>query len=109
MDKLDADYIGLRIAIPYPGCIFRSQAEKNGRILTNDFSKYRDDNVVFIPKGLEGYNIKNLRDIGEAYFYRTDNRRNRIRNQGFDDLYNSIMKYDRLMDKPLREIINDNC
>lgn len=66
--KIGTDYAGFRIAIPYPGSVFREQAEKKGRILTNDWGEYRDDAVVYMPEGLGGCDLKRLKQEAEEYF-----------------------------------------
>ena len=66
--KLNPDFVGFRIAIPYPGCVFGDIALHKGRLLTDDLSKYRDDNVVYIPEGLEGYDLKKLQKAAYDYF-----------------------------------------
>jgi radical SAM superfamily enzyme YgiQ (UPF0313 family) len=65
---LNPDFIGFRIAIPYPGCVFGDIALHKGRLLTDDLSEYRDDNVVYIPEGLEGQNLKELQKTAYDYF-----------------------------------------
>jgi len=66
--ELNSDFVSFRIAIPYPGCVFHDIALQKGRILTDDLSKYRDDNVVYIPEGLEGYDLKKLQKAAYDYF-----------------------------------------
>lgn len=98
MDELDPHFIGYRIAIPYPGCKFRRQAESMGTILTNDFSEYKDDAVVYIPPGLEGYDIGKIKAMGEAYFYWKESKRiDKVRQQDLMILYNNSRKYGKII------------
>jgi len=66
--ELNSDFVSFRIAIPYPGCVFNDIALQKGRILTDDLSEYRDDNVVYIPEGLEGQDLKKLQKTAYGYF-----------------------------------------
>lgn len=66
--KLNPDFVGFRIAIPYPGCVFHDIALHKGKLLTDDLSKYRDDNVVYIPNGLAGHDLKKLQKTAYDYF-----------------------------------------
>lgn len=50
MEEWQADAIELNILTPYPGTAIYERLEKEGRILTKDWSKYSQAHVVYQPK-----------------------------------------------------------
>ncbi len=50
--KLGIDAVNFAILTPYPGTPLFNRLEKEGRILTKDWSKYNRKNVVFEPKNM---------------------------------------------------------
>jgi radical SAM superfamily enzyme YgiQ (UPF0313 family) len=50
--KLGIDAVNFAILTPYPGTPLFNRLEKEGRILTKDWSKYNRKNVVFQPKNM---------------------------------------------------------
>jgi radical SAM superfamily enzyme YgiQ (UPF0313 family) len=110
-DKCNPRFVGFRIAIPYPGCVFRDEAKKKGKILTNDFSKYTDDNIVYMPEGLQGYDLKKIQKVAYAWFYvqRLD-RIVDLYTQNFEDIIKTIDGIpDDIFDLGIRELIEKYC
>jgi len=68
-EELDADAVGFSITCPYPKTKIREIAEVEGGILTNDYSKYKSNHVVYIPPKLKGHDMKKLKEHAERYFY----------------------------------------
>ena len=50
--RLDIDAVNFALLTPYPGTPLFNRLEKEGRILTKDWSKYNRKNVVFEPKNM---------------------------------------------------------
>ena len=48
--KLNLDNASFSIVTPYPGTYLFNRLEREGRILTKDWNKYNEGNVVFKPK-----------------------------------------------------------
>jgi len=62
--NLSIDTVNFAILTPYPGTPLFSQLEKEGRILTKDWSKYNRKNVVFEPKNMTKKELEEgFRDI----------------------------------------------
>jgi radical SAM superfamily enzyme YgiQ (UPF0313 family) len=57
--KSGIDIITLRVLTPYPGTPLFDRLEKEDRILTNDWSKYTGDIVVFKPKNMSPEQLQN--------------------------------------------------
>jgi len=57
IDDLDIDMAEFHIITPFPGTTLYNRLKKEGRILTEDWSKYTTANVVFEPKKM---NVKEL-------------------------------------------------
>lgn len=110
-DKCDPTFVGFRIAIPYPGCKFRDDAEKKGKILTNDFSKYTDDNVVYIPEGIKGYDIKKIQRLAYAWFYVNKLKRIiSIFNRNFNDIIDYIDEFEPdVFNMDIKDLIEKYC
>ena len=60
-DELDIASPGFQLMVPYPATAVRKVAEKEGGILTNDYSKYSTYDEVYCPPGLKGYDLKAIR------------------------------------------------
>jgi len=74
-DELDLDSPGFQLMVPFPKTQVRYLAEKEGGILTNDYDKYSTYNVVYIPPGLQGYDLLAIRKFAYQYFHtRTEER-----------------------------------
>ena len=73
-DELDIASPGFQLMVPYPATAVRKIAEKEGGILTNDYSKYSTYDVVYCPPGLKGYDLKKIRKFAYRYFH-TKNRK----------------------------------
>ncbi|MCD6469126.1 MAG: radical SAM protein, partial [Thermoplasmata archaeon] len=50
VEHLEVDAAGFNILVPYPGTPLFERLEREGRILTKDWSQYTCTNVVFKPK-----------------------------------------------------------
>jgi radical SAM superfamily enzyme YgiQ (UPF0313 family) len=50
LNRLDLDSASFSIVTPHPGTYLYNKLEKENRIITKDWSKYNEGNVVFIPK-----------------------------------------------------------
>jgi radical SAM superfamily enzyme YgiQ (UPF0313 family) len=50
INLMDLDTADFNILTPFPGTPIFNQLEKEGRIITKDWSKYNTENVVFHPK-----------------------------------------------------------
>lgn len=101
-DELNLDSPGFQIMVPYPKTEVRRVAEKEGGILTNDFQRYSTYDVVYIPPGLEGYNLLAIRQFAFQYFHtRNENRLHKWLDRFVDyDNFNDIaIKYRELFSK----------
>jgi len=52
MHELEMDAVEINILTPYPGTPFFDRMEKAGRIITKDWSKYSQMEIVFQPKNM---------------------------------------------------------
>jgi radical SAM superfamily enzyme YgiQ (UPF0313 family) len=68
-DELDIDSPGFQNMVPYPKTAVRAKAQKEGGILTNDYSRYSTYDVVYVPPGLNGYDLKKIRKFAYQYFH----------------------------------------
>jgi len=57
--ELGIDVLEINILTPYPGTPLYDRMEKEGRILTHDWSKYNQVDVVFQPKNMTVEELKN--------------------------------------------------
>ena len=71
--KMNIDRAGFTILTPFPGTKIYKQLEKEGRILTKDWSKYNLRNVVFQPKNFTPDHLLNERDKIAKEFYSMKN------------------------------------
>jgi radical SAM superfamily enzyme YgiQ (UPF0313 family) len=84
-DEFNIDSPGFEIMVPYPKTEVRRIAEKEGGILTNDFSRYSTYDIVYIPPGLRGYNLLAIRQFAFQYFHtRNENRLKKWLNRFID-------------------------
>jgi radical SAM superfamily enzyme YgiQ (UPF0313 family) len=74
-DKLDIYSPGFQLMVPYPKTRVREKAIKEGGILTNDFSKYTTYGVVYVPPGLNGYDLLAIRKFAFQYFHTRSRKR----------------------------------
>jgi radical SAM superfamily enzyme YgiQ (UPF0313 family) len=59
INELEIDVLEINILTPYPGTPLYDRMERDGRILTKDWSKYNQVDVVFQPKNMT---VKELKD-----------------------------------------------
>lgn len=52
VDKLGLDLCRFAILTPYPGTRFYTEYEREGRLITKDWSRYQQHNTVFQPKNM---------------------------------------------------------
>ncbi len=65
----ELDSAGFSILTPFPGTKLFDRLDKEGRILTKDWSKYTTENVVFIPKNMTPKELEEgVKWICEEYF-----------------------------------------
>ena len=58
VEHLEVDAAGFNILVPYPGTPLFERLEREGRIFTKDWSRYRElDSVVFQPKNMTPYEL----------------------------------------------------
>ncbi len=74
-DKLDIYSPGFQLMVPYPKTGVREKAIKEGGILTNDFSKYTTFEVVYVPPGLNEYDLLAIRKFAFQYFHTRSRKR----------------------------------
>ena len=66
--KLGIDSVNFALLTPYPGTPLFDRLEKEGRILTKDWSKYTRKNVVFEPKNMTKVELENgFREITRSF------------------------------------------
>ncbi len=96
MLALDLDGISFSVLTPYPGTRLAERLEREGRIISKDWSKYDEGNVNFIPKKMTREELHNgIRKIAREYFsYRNIFRRciRSFRGEGLKDLYRFVMR-----------------
>jgi radical SAM superfamily enzyme YgiQ (UPF0313 family) len=68
-DRLEPDYVGFSVMCPYPGTKVREIALMEGGILSDDYSKYRSNYIVYRPPGLDGFDMMTLKNYAEGFFY----------------------------------------
>ena len=49
-------------ALPFPGSMFYDLADKYGKVLTKDWNKYTNQNIVYLPEGLSRRFMQSSRD-----------------------------------------------
>ena len=68
IDRLGIDAVNFSLLTPYPGTPLFNRLEKEGRILTKDWSKYNRKNVVFEPKNMTKEELeRGFRDITMSF------------------------------------------
>ena len=67
------------ILIPYPGTRVYEELDRDGRILTKDWSQYHMDRVIFEPKLMSPKNLKDGCDWAWREFYSTTSMLRRVR------------------------------
>ena len=78
IDKLKIDVVDFCILTPIPGTPIYEKLEKEGRIITKDWSRYNMKNVVFKPKNITPEElIKGVKKLYKNY-YSTPNTIKRI-------------------------------
>lgn len=94
-DKLDIDSPGFQLMVPYPKTKVREKALREGGILTNDFNKYTTYGVVYVPPGLNGYDLLAIRKFAFQYFHTCS--RKRVDN--FLKRFEGMKDYDLIKEK----------
>ncbi len=67
--KLNTPLARFAVSTPYPGTGFYSQLEKEGRILTDDYEKYTQFNLVYKHKNLSEMEVKKLLEEALRKYY----------------------------------------
>ena len=67
--EVDLDMAEFTILTPFPQTPYRRQLEREGRILTNDWTKYTADQVVFQPKHVSPTELQDLFHSAWDKFY----------------------------------------
>jgi radical SAM superfamily enzyme YgiQ (UPF0313 family) len=69
MNELDIDVVEINILTPYPGTPLFDRMEKDGRIITKDWSKYNQIDVVFEPKNMTVEELSNgARKVAKEFY-----------------------------------------
>ena len=69
MKYIDIDSVGVNILTPFPGTPLFDRLEREGRILTRDWSKYNMREVVFVPKHMSPEELKEgARYVAKEFF-----------------------------------------
>jgi radical SAM superfamily enzyme YgiQ (UPF0313 family) len=73
INYMDMDVLEINILTPYPGTPLFHRLEKEGRILTKDWSKYNQIDVVFEPKNMSPQELKEGAGYVAKEFYSIPN------------------------------------
>lgn len=73
IDNLGIDAPSINILVPYPGTPLFDRFEREGRILTKDWSQYTLDNVVFQPKNMSKEELLDGAHMVAKHFYMHSN------------------------------------
>lgn len=87
--EIDLDLAEFTILTPFEHTPIKTQLEKEGRILTNDLSKYNAGNVVFQPKNMTPDKLQELYNYAWKTFYYDEPQR-----------YKMYKLYKRIEEKP---------
>lgn len=69
MNELEIDVVEVNILTPYPGTPLFNRMDKEGRILTKDWSKYNQVDVVFQPKNMTVEELREgARKVAKEYY-----------------------------------------
>ncbi|MBD3227552.1 MAG: radical SAM protein, partial [Candidatus Lokiarchaeota archaeon] len=69
MNELEMDVVEINILTPYPGTPLYIKLEKEGRILTKDWSRYNQVDVVFQPKQMSVEELKEgARKVAKEFY-----------------------------------------
>jgi radical SAM superfamily enzyme YgiQ (UPF0313 family) len=69
MNELELDVVEINILTPYPGTPLFKRMEKNNRLLTRDWSKYNQVDVVYRPKNMTPKElIDGTRKVAKAFY-----------------------------------------
>ncbi|MDG6219023.1 MAG: DUF4070 domain-containing protein, partial [Candidatus Thermoplasmatota archaeon] len=69
INEMDMDVLEINILTPYPGTPLFDRLEKAGRILTKDWSKYNQVEVVYQPKNMTKEELEQgTRKIAKEYY-----------------------------------------
>lgn len=80
IESIEIDVPGFNILTPYPGTPLFNKLDKQGRILTKDWSKYSVNNVVFQPKNMTPEELlKGINELSQKYSYALKTLRNWIK------------------------------
>ncbi len=69
MHELEIDVVEINILTPYPGTPLYTKLEREGRILTKDWTRYNQVDVVFQPKQMSVEELKNgARKVAKEFY-----------------------------------------
>lgn len=96
MLELDLDGISFSVVTPYPGTRLAERLEKEGRIISKDWSRYDEGNVNFVPKKMTPQELHDgIRRVAREYHsYKNIIRRclRSFRGDGLKDLQRFFMR-----------------
>jgi radical SAM superfamily enzyme YgiQ (UPF0313 family) len=75
LQEVDLDLAEFTVLTPFAHTPIRAQFEKEGRILSNDFSAYTADTVVFQPRRMSPEELQHMYDYAWEAFYRDEPQR----------------------------------
>ncbi len=84
--EIELDMAEFTILTPFPHTPIRKKLEAEGRILTNDWSLYTADKVVFRPKNISASRLQDLYYLAWETFYGTQSKEVRM-----GKLYHSVL------------------
>ena len=69
MHEFDIDIVEINILTPYPGTPLYDRFEREGRIITKDWSRYNQVDVVYKPKNMtEKELFEGTRKVAKAFY-----------------------------------------
>ncbi len=69
MNEFDIDIVEINILTPYPGTPLYDRFEREGRILTRDWSRYNQVDVVYKPKKMTEKELyEGARKVAKAFY-----------------------------------------
>ena len=87
VNEWDLDKAGFAILTPFPGTILFNEFEKDGRILTKDWSKYNMKNVVFQPKNMTPDELfRGTRDLIKEFYSFSNSFRRAVNDNNFSTI-----------------------
>jgi radical SAM superfamily enzyme YgiQ (UPF0313 family) len=101
INQMELNRAAFSIVTPFPGTALFDELEKEGRILTKDWSKYNLRNVVFQPKNMSAEQLVNGRNSMVKEFYSLSN----CLRRGFQD---TNPNFNRLVVRTARDYLLNN-